>query len=241
MPTRGAEAAEVRGRRGPREASAQKPVLAASLALSSSSLPPPRQQERRRDGGAGAEASERRRDIQRAFALFDGDRDGFLDRRELKAACRALGVNGDDLVIDRFLSTATSRASAQPASPSAASPVSSSASAASPLIDLDGFLHLCVGAWPQRSTSEELREIFRLFDVEKKGYVTAADVALAAQAVGSSLSSEDVDLMVREADRDGDGRLLFSDFERVFRRISGGGADGAARVQEIELDDEDDF
>lgn len=75
------------------------------------------------------------------------------------------------------------------------------------------------------------------------GYVTAADVARAAKAVGSSLSSEDVDLMVREADRTGDGRLSFGDFERVFRRMRGvpGRPEGEALEVVVDDDDEDDL
>ncbi|CBZ51429.1 putative calmodulin [Neospora caninum Liverpool] len=223
------------------------PSASASAAVSSSSLPsssrlaspsspshqPSMQQDRGASGGSpGAEAAERRRDIQRAFALFDRDGDGRLDRRELKAACRALGVTADDFMIDSLLRSAFVRTS----------PSGSAADSSSGSVDFDGFLELCVGAWPQRSTTEELREIFRLFDTEQKGYVTAADVMRAARAVGSSLSAEDVELMVREADRVGDGRLTFGDFERVFRRMRGvpGRPEGEA-LEVIVDDDEDDL
>ncbi|KFG62977.1 EF hand domain-containing protein [Toxoplasma gondii RUB] len=217
-------------------------ALAGPSSLSASRLASvsgqPNMQDKRAASASGAEAGERRRDIQRAFALFDRDGDGRLDRRELKAACRALGLKVDDFMIDSLL-----RVSGGSTSPIGSSSSSSPSSSSSLSVDFNGFLELCVGTWPQRSSTEELREIFRLFDTDQKGYVTAADVARAAKAVGSSLSAEDVDLMVREADRTGDGRLSFGDFERVFRRMRGvpGRPEGEALEVVVDDDDEDDL
>lgn len=53
----------------------------------------------------------------------------------------------------------------------------------------------------------DIREAFKVFDKENKGYITASELRHIMTNLGEKLSDDEADEMLMEADRDGDGQI----------------------------------
>jgi calmodulin len=53
----------------------------------------------------------------------------------------------------------------------------------------------------------ELRATFRIFDKDNNGTISASELHQVMSSVGEDLTKEEIDEMIREADRDGDGAI----------------------------------
>ena len=54
---------------------------------------------------------------------------------------------------------------------------------------------------------DQIREAFKVFDKEDKGYIPAVELRYIMTHLGDKLSDEDVDEMIQEVDVDGDGMI----------------------------------
>ncbi|KAE8693961.1 putative calcium-binding protein CML12 [Hibiscus syriacus] len=66
--------------------------------------------------------------------------------------------------------------------------------------------------------NEELMEVFRLFDRDGNGIITAAELAGCMAKMGHPLKYKELIEMMREADSDGDGVISFSEFSSVMAK-----------------------
>ncbi|GLJ14165.1 hypothetical protein SUGI_0227340 [Cryptomeria japonica] len=64
-------------------------------------------------------------------------------------------------------------------------------------------------------TEEQLRAIFRLFDRDGNGFITAAELAHSMARLGHALTVKELTGMIREADTDGDGQISFAEFSKA--------------------------
>ncbi|CBI33828.3 unnamed protein product, partial [Vitis vinifera] len=64
-------------------------------------------------------------------------------------------------------------------------------------------------------TEEQLRQLFRMFDRDGNGYITAAELAHSMAKLGHALTAEELTGMIKEADTDGDGRINFEEFSQA--------------------------
>jgi len=64
-------------------------------------------------------------------------------------------------------------------------------------------------------TEEQLRQIFRMFDRDGNGFITAAELAHSMAKLGHALTAEELTGMIKEADTDGDGCISFQEFSRA--------------------------
>ena len=65
-------------------------------------------------------------------------------------------------------------------------------------------------------SNEEMKEAFREFDLDKNGYVGAAEIAHILQSMGEKATDDEVDEMILMADLDGDGQVSFEEFVVLF-------------------------
>ncbi|OLQ16815.1 EF-hand domain pair family protein [Cryptosporidium hominis] len=64
-------------------------------------------------------------------------------------------------------------------------------------------------------TEDELIEAFKVFDRDGNGFISAAELRHVMTNLGEKLSDEEVDEMIREADVDGDGQIMYEEFTKM--------------------------
>ncbi|CAG9950191.1 unnamed protein product [Clonostachys rosea f. rosea IK726] len=74
----------------------------------------------------------------------------------------------------------------------------------------------------------DLKEIFDLFDQDKDGQITAAELSEVMRALGQNPTESELQAIIDEADLDNNGALEFSDFVRLM----------SDKVKPISLDEE---
>ncbi|KAK3079968.1 hypothetical protein LTS18_003476 [Coniosporium uncinatum] len=164
----------------------------------------------------GELSEEQREEINEAFALFDLDKDGYIDYHELKVAMKALGFDLPKQEIISILAThgkpATSIANA-PGQPSrAAAQPTSFTGPARQLLPLSSFQTLMASRILARDPRDEILRAFELFDDGNKGNITLADLRRVARELGEGLQEEELMAMIDEFDMDGDGAISREEF-----------------------------
>jgi hypothetical protein len=66
-----------------------------------------------------------------------------------------------------------------------------------------------------RDPDEEIAKAFALFDESGRGRISARDLKRVARELGEALADEEIQEMIDEADRDGDGEVDLEEFRRV--------------------------
>merc|ERR1711981_1065661 len=64
---------------------------------------------------------------------------------------------------------------------------------------------------------EEMMKAFALYDVDNKGKITITDMERVAKELGENLSTDELQGILDESDRDGNGTLTEDEFIRVMR------------------------
>jgi centrin-1 len=138
-------------------------------------------------------------EIREAFNLFDTEGKAVIDVRELKAAFRALGFQVKKVEIkqmfvdmDKDLSSAT--------------------------ITFDEFVEMVSPRMLSRDSREEILKVFALFDDDNTGAISFRNLKRVANELGENLTDEELQEMIDEADRDGDGVINEEEFYRVMRK-----------------------
>eukprot|EP01098_Paradermamoeba_levis_P002376 TRINITY_DN1277_c0_g1_i1.p1 TRINITY_DN1277_c0_g1~~TRINITY_DN1277_c0_g1_i1.p1 ORF type:complete len:149 (+),score=64.69 TRINITY_DN1277_c0_g1_i1:134-580(+) len=65
---------------------------------------------------------------------------------------------------------------------------------------------------------QELKEAFKMFDVDKQGAITKSSLKRIMTQLGVAATDEDVDKMIEEADGRGTGKVEFNSFVSMFSR-----------------------
>jgi len=81
-------------------------------------------------------------------------------------------------------------------------------------IDYKEFLTLMSKKGDETTSQEELKEAFKVFDKDGNGYISAAELRHIMTSLGEKLTDEEVDLMMKEADANGDGRVDYEEFSK---------------------------
>ncbi|CAN1256599.1 Probable calcium-binding protein CML17 [Linum perenne] len=135
-------------------------------------------------------------DLREIFRSFDRDSDGSLTQLELGSLLRSLGLNPSPDQLDALIKTADTNSNGT--------------------VEFSEFLALEEEEREKSPYSEEqLKQLFRMFDRDGNGYITAAELAHSMAKLGHALTVEELNGMITEADTDGDGRISFSEFSRA--------------------------
>merc|ERR1712146_707898 len=125
-------------------------------------------------------------EIREAFDLFDTDGSGTIDAKELKVAMRALGLDAKKDEIRRMINDIDN---------------------GSGTIDFNEFLNMMTARMGDRDSREEIIKVFRLFDDDETGKISFKNLKRVAQELGENMTDEELQEMIDEADRDGDGEV----------------------------------
>ncbi|GBG24086.1 Caltractin [Hondaea fermentalgiana] len=156
-------------------------------------------------------------ELREAFQLFDTDSSGTIDVRELKAAMRALGFTVKKAEIRQMLEDHGHRLDETGGA-----------------VEYSEFCELMTEKMNGRDAREEIMKIFALFDEESTGKITFRNLKRVAQELGEDLSDEELQEMIDEADRTGEGAINQEDFYRVMKKR------GNDPLDDLSSDEEDD-
>lgn len=143
-------------------------------------------------------SDEQKSGIKEAFDLFDSDGSGKIDTKDLKIVLRSLGQEQTKEEIERIIT----------------------------VIDPDGqghvpfekFLKLMLTKIEEKHTAEEVLKAFHLFDDDNTGKITFKNLKRVSDELGENLTDEELQEMIEEVDRSGDGKICPDDFLHVMKK-----------------------
>lgn len=134
-------------------------------------------------------------EFKEAFSLFDQDGDGTIITMELGTIMQSLGQNPTEAELQDMINEVDADGNGS--------------------IDFPEFLTMMWRKMKNIDSTEEIKEAFRVFDKESKGYISAAELRNVMTNLAEKLTDEEVDEMIREADIDGDGQINYEEFVQM--------------------------
>merc|ERR1712100_164175 len=129
-------------------------------------------------------------EIREAFSLFDADASGMIDIRELKAAMRALGFEVKNEELKKMVAD----------------------------IDNDGNGTIEFTEFLQMMTGKMGEKVSKLFDDDNTNKISFRNLARVAEELGENIDDEELQDMITQADRDGDGEINIDEFYRIMKK-----------------------
>lgn len=155
---------------------------------------------RKKSGPKFELSDEQKSDIKEAFDLFDTEGSGTIDVKELKVAIRALGFEPKKEEIKKMIAEIDKDSSGK--------------------LSFNDFLQLMSIKMAEKDTKEEILKAFRLFDDDDTGRISFKNLKRVAKELGENLTDEELQEMIDEADRDGDGEINQDEFLRIMKKTS---------------------
>jgi len=125
---------------------------------------------------------------------------GTIDAKELKVAMRALGFEPKKEEIRKMIAELDKDGSG--------------------MVDFPEFLEMMTTKMGERDSKEEILKAFRLFDDDETGKISFKNLKRVAKELGEKMSDEELQEMIDEADRDGDGEINQDEFLRIMKKTS---------------------
>ncbi len=145
-------------------------------------------------------SEDQRQEIREAFDLFDTDGSGTIDAKELKVAMRALGFEPKKEEVIKMINEVDTDGSG--------------------LVRIEDFSRLMSMKILNRDPKEEILKAFKLFDDDNTGRISFKNLKRVAKELGEKLTDEEIQEMIDEADRDGDGEVNEEEFVRIMRKTN---------------------
>merc|ERR1712076_335678 len=139
-------------------------------------------------------------EIKDAFDLFDKDRSGEITVGEMLDAMRSLGYDTEH--------------------GEAAEHVKNLDKDGSGALEFNEFYELLTARFSENTSKDELQRVFALFDTDKSGEISLANMRAIADQVGDNVSDDELGDIVLKNDMNNDGKLDFEDFYAVLTKKS---------------------
>ena len=140
-------------------------------------------------------SEERITEFKAAFELFDQDRDGTINNKELGTIMRNLGQNPSEEELKEMIREIDLDGNG--------------------VIDFNEFLYLMIKKMNNNDTEEELIETFKIFDRDGDGLVSSHELRNVLSSLGQETTPEEIEEMIKEADIDGDGFVDYQEFVKM--------------------------
>ncbi|XP_029772433.1 centrin-4-like [Suricata suricatta] len=139
----------------------------------------------------------RKQEIKEAFDLFDVDRSGTIDVKELKIAMQALGFEPKKGEIKKIIAEIDKEGIGT--------------------ISFEDFLAIMS---VKMSEKEEILKGFKLFADDNTGSITLNNIKRVAKELGENVTHDELKKMLDEADRDRDGEINEEEFLRMMKKTT---------------------
>ncbi|KAJ8492038.1 hypothetical protein OPV22_013759 [Ensete ventricosum] len=150
--------------------------------------------------GGGRLQGEQLKQLRNIFDRFDMDGDGSLTQLELAALLRSLGLKPDGDQIHAMLA-------GMDANGNGSVEFEELVAALGPVMTEQAMID-----------QKQLLEVFRCFDRDGNGYISAAELARSMARMGQPLTFVELTDMMQQADADGDGVISFEEFAAVMAK-----------------------
>ncbi|XP_070273301.1 centrin-4 [Myotis yumanensis] len=141
-----------------------------------------------------------KQEIKEAFDLFDIDGSGTIDVKELKIAMRALGFEPNKEEVKKLIAEIDKEGTGT--------------------ISFEDFFAIMSLKMSEKDEKEELLKAFKLFDDDATGSITLNNIKRVAKELGETLTDDELQEMLDEADHDGDGEINEDEFLRMMQKTS---------------------
>ncbi|KFV39517.1 Centrin-1, partial [Gavia stellata] len=143
---------------------------------------------------------EQKQEIQEAFELFDTDSTRNIDIKELKVAMRTLAVEPKKEEIKKIMSDIDKEGTGK--------------------ISFNDFLVVMTQKMAEKDSKEEILKAFKLFDDDETGKISFKNLKRVTKELGENLTHEELQEMIEEADRYGDGEVNEQEFLWIMKKTS---------------------
>ncbi|KAM7482894.1 hypothetical protein LguiB_007477 [Lonicera macranthoides] len=134
-------------------------------------------------------------EFKESFKLFDQNGDGVISSNELGSVMKSLGQNPTEDEVQSMIKEVDADHSGT--------------------INFTEFLNLMAKKMKDAGVVKEIKEAFKVFDIDKSGFISAAEIKQVMSNLGQKLSDKNVNRMIREADIDGDGQINYEEFVKM--------------------------
>jgi len=134
------------------------------------------------------------------YEMFKKEESGMIKAKDLKIAMRALGFEPKREEVRKILMDAEKESEE--------------------LLSYEDFLYIMSDKFAEKDVMEEIRKAFNLFDDDKTGAITLKNLKRAAKELGEKFKDEDLQEMIDEADKDGDGAINLEEFAYIMRKTN---------------------
>ena len=87
-------------------------------------------------------------------------------------------------------------------------------------IEFPDFLEIMTTKISERDPVEEILKAFKLFDEDSTGLITVRNLRRVARELGENLSDDELQAMIDEFDKDGDGQISEQEFLNIMKQTS---------------------
>jgi len=87
-------------------------------------------------------------------------------------------------------------------------------------IEFSDFYEIMARKFRERDPTEEILKAFKLFDDDGTGKITLKNLRRVARELGENLSDDELQAMIDEFDRDGDGQINEDEFLGIMKQTS---------------------
>ena len=134
-------------------------------------------------------------EFKEAFQIFDKDGDGDITTKELSTVMKSLGQNPSEEELKEIIFEIDKDGDGK--------------------VDFKEFLCLMAKKMKETKTEEDLIEAFKVFDRDGNGLISSHELRFVMLSSGESLSGEEIDETIREADTDCDGYINYEEFVKM--------------------------
>merc|ERR1711885_97121 len=85
-------------------------------------------------------------------------------------------------------------------------------------IEFSEFLSMMTAKMGEKDTREDIEKVFKLFDNDSTNKISFRNLARVAEELGENIDDEELQDMINQADRDGDGEINCDEFYRIMKK-----------------------